>query len=119
MNKENALKALVTVQKFLCGEGELEGFRFGEYPDEHLPVKYKRRFWWRKYLRQAVKDVERAITEAPQGAKVDVEALKWSVSLSIAPNGNHTELTGAEMLIISKTVECITTRYDLVKKREG
>lgn len=39
------------VIKFLLGEGTLDGFTFGQFPDNG--EKYKRRYWWRKALREA------------------------------------------------------------------
>ena len=39
------------VIKFLLGEGTLDGFTFGQFPDNG--EKYKRRYWWRKALRDA------------------------------------------------------------------
>jgi hypothetical protein len=43
-------KELPDVIKFLLGEGQLDGCSFGEFPDNG--EKYKRRYWWRKALRE-------------------------------------------------------------------
>lgn len=39
------------VIKYLLGEGSLEGFCFPDFPDNG--EKYKKRYWWRKHLREA------------------------------------------------------------------
>ena len=39
------------VIKFLLGEGKLDGCGFGEFPDDGKWPK--RRYWWRKALREA------------------------------------------------------------------
>lgn len=44
-------ECLPDVIKFLLGEGELDGYSFGEFPDNG--EQYKRRYWWRKALREA------------------------------------------------------------------
>lgn len=44
-------KQMPDVIAFLLGEGKLEGYSFGEYP--YNGENYKRRYWWRKYLREA------------------------------------------------------------------
>lgn len=44
----------LNVVRFLRGEGELDGMRFGEFPDNG--EKYKRHYWWRRYLTAARKD---------------------------------------------------------------
>jgi len=38
------------VIKFLLGEDQLDGYSFGEFPDNG--EQYKKRYWWRKALRK-------------------------------------------------------------------
>ena len=39
------------------------------------------------------------------GKMVDVEALKFKVLLAVSPGGDHTEVSGAECLMIGKTID--------------
>lgn len=39
-----------------------------------------------------------------QPEKLDVEALKFSVLLAVSPDGDHTEVSGAESLMIGKVI---------------
>ena len=51
MNTDKPAGEMPDVIKFLLGEGTLDGFTFGQFPDNG--EKYKRRYWWRKALRDA------------------------------------------------------------------
>lgn len=73
---QEALDDYPDVIKFLLGEGQLDGLSFGEFPDNG--EKYKRRYWWRKALREAW--VNRAALQAQQWQPIETAPKdKWLI----------------------------------------
>lgn len=54
---------LTSVVKFLLGEGEIDGYGFGEQPPHHPP------FWWRRHLREAIDALAKPQANSQEGSK--------------------------------------------------
>lgn len=76
------------IAAFLCGDGTLDGFWFGERPMDRAP------FWWRTQLRKDIDELL-AIAEAAEDLRADVLACfptNWCDPLLTGPEASKVPL---------------------------